>query len=186
MPLRDNHPGIRSKNPIAGYMVCACEDIATLHHFRGDNRQGLYSNCPKCGTSVSKAAEFQARLKAALVPELDQLPESALAALSETDSGTNPQPSDTPTTSDIDLIEVSEINERPGSEPGTVSQAETPQPAEVREPNHNAEASGNEPETNPGNGPTVIKQLARWVLGIGALSACLLGGRAAYIKMFKE
>ncbi len=173
--LPSTHPGIKSKNPIAGYMVCTCESVATLHHFRGDDRQGLYSNCPSCGTSVSKAADYQARLKAELVPELDQLPASALTTL----SGNEPR-TDSGNTSDIegvivDTVETNEINEPSGTDTGTSPRTlvatETPEP----EVNETAEASGNEPRTVP--------RIAKYLLGLGLFVIAAAGGRAAYVKM---
>ncbi len=175
MQLPNTHPGIKSKNPIAGYMVCACESVATLHHFRGDDRQGLYSNCPKCGTSVSKAAEYQARLKAALVPELDQLPAPVLTTLSGNESRTDS--SDTLETEAliVDAVEVSEVNEPSGTDsrtsPQTSVATETPEP----EANETAEETGNEPRTTP--------RIAKWLLGLGLLVTAAIGGRVAYVKI---
>ncbi len=175
MQLPNTHPGIKSKNPIAGYMVCACESIATLHHFRGDDRQGLYSNCPKCGTSVSKAAEYQARLKAALVPELDQLPASVLTTLSGNESRTDS--SDTLETEAliVDAIEVSEINEPSGTDSRTSPQTLVATEMEEPEANKTAEETRNEPRTTP--------RIAKWLLGLGLLVTAAIGGRVAYVKI---
>lgn len=173
--LPSTHPGIKSKNPIAGYMVCACDSVTTLHHFRGDDRQGLYSNCPKCGTSVSKAAEYQARLKAALVPELDQLPASVLAALSGNDLRT--EPGETPVIESpiVDAVEVSEINEPPGTESRTSPRLPATAETVDAEPNETVEEPGNEPRTTP--------RVAKWLLGLGLLVTAAIGGRVAYVKI---
>ncbi len=179
MQLPSTHPGIKSKNPIAGYMVCTCESVATLHHFRGDDRQGLYSNCPSCGTSVSKAADYQARLKAGLVPELDQLPAAALATLSgtspRTDSGTTPEIEGVI----VDCVEASEINEPSGADSGTNPRTsvatETPEP----EVNETVEPSG----TDTGTSPRTIPRPLKYLLGIGLFVLTAAGGRAAYVKL---
>lgn len=177
MQLPSTHPGIKSKNPIAGYMVCACESVATLHHFRGDDRQGLYSNCPKCGTSVSKAAEYQARLKAALVSELEQLPTSVLTPLSGNEPRTEPREVGDVEAPHLDALEANKISETSGTEPRTtprmVAEPETPA-LEVNETN---ETSG----TDTGNTPR-FTTAAKWLLGFGLLAFAAIGGRAAYIK----
>lgn len=75
----------------------------------------------------------------------------------------------------VDAVEVSEINEPPGTESRTSPRL--PATAET------VNAKPNETTEEPGNEPRTTLRVAKWLLGLGLLVTAAIGGRVAYVKI---